>query len=952
MDFTKLKKIINNKNSISYKNGYKIFISGKTNIIDSRLIEGSLNIYGRVETDAKTYSTHIRCGSNGRQYLKCNCELCRSIRSSTGYACEHIVATILLYLKNNHIEDKHYNNNIELDIRLEENYYDNYLYDCYIYDRRNGNKIESVYKLEDYLKHYSLDDKYRGLFEEIKKQRFSINNIYNVLHNCLDMQVALKVNSIVYKAKVNHCDMSLKFTIKMEGDRIKLQTLKKKIIPLDKEFKSFLYDGNIYLPSSTQCKGISIIYRALNGKNYTFINKKSLNKVIRALSDVGTVKLYDEVKNLLVSDYVYTLYFYIEDNKICCRFLVDDILEAVNDNSKLKYIEEILFLNRFTKRENYYMFLGSSEELFSLLKSKILDIVNIETSEELNNLKILSSNELNISTWREDNTSFIELNVNNLYAEEIKECIASYNNGDEFFMFSDYSFVDFNDKDVCRVFDTLNIINYSGGAYAISEAYTEFIDNNKSTLDIYNEAIEQKNAELHISSELYDVLREYQKVGVKWIQNKKDNNYGCILADDMGLGKTIQAISFLMNNIGDKSLVVTKTSLIYNWKQEFDRYGRGLKVAYVHGNKVDREEKIQNIKEYDVIVTSYNTLQNDVKYYETISFDNLIIDEGQTIKNSKSKITHTIKSINSTFNMALTGTPIENNLSELWSLFDFIMRGYLFTESEFKRKFITQRDNRQYLKALINPFILRRTKEEVLTELPQKYENIIYVDMTDSQKEYYNQKINSYKQLARGYDNQISLLALITKLRQIALDPSIIDEDYAGGSGKLNKTIELIQYFNKSNKKVLVFSQFTSMLVRLKDLLDKEDIRYYYLDGSTKAKERIELCNAFNTNNDRNVFLISLKAGGTGLNLIAAEKVIHFDPWWNPAVEDQATDRAYRMGQRNNVEVIKLIAKGSIEERIVKLKEKKNIIIGELLSDNSTEEYIMTKDDIKYLLDI
>ena len=356
--------------------------------------------------------------------------------------------------------------------------------------------------------------------------------------------------------------------------------------------------------------------------------------------------------------------------------------------------------------------------------------------------------------------------------------------------------------------------------------------------------------------------------------------------------------------------------------------------------------------EYDVIVTSYNTLQNDITYYESEHFDNLIIDEAQTIKNPRSKITQTIKSINSTFNMALTGTPIENNLLELWSLFDFIMKGYLFTESEFKRKFINKKDNKQYLKALINPFILRRTKEEVLAELPKKYEKIMYVDMTDKQKEYYNNKITIFKKEAREYDNQISLLALITKLRQIALDPSIIDDNYTGGSGKLDKTIELIRGFNENNKKILVFSQFTSMLSRLKELLDIENIRYYYLDGSTKAKDRVELCNEFNNSNDKNVFLISLKAGGTGLNLIAAEKVIHFDPWWNPAVENQATDRAYRIGQRNNVEVIKLISKGTIEERIIKLKEKKNIIIGELLSDNSFDEYIITKDDIKYLLDI
>lgn len=952
MSYDKLKKVINNKNSISYKNGYNIFKCGKANIIDSRVIENNLNIYGRIESEVKTYATHIRFDGRDRYYLKCNCELSRNIKSTTGYACEHVIATILTFLKINHIEEKNYKNYIEFDIRLEESYCDNYMYDCYLYDRRNNKKIGSVYQLEDHLKSYTLDDKYMELVEEIRKQQFHINNIYSILYHCRDMQVVMKLKSIEYNVAVKHCDMPLKFTLKMDGDRIRLQTLKKKIMPLDKAFTSFLYDGTIYLPSSIQCKGVSVIYKALKGKNYTFVNKKSLDRVTRVLSDIGEVKIYDEVKNLLIRNYVYTLYFFIEDNKICCRFVEDGFIEAVKDNSKIRFIEEILYRNRFTKGDNYYMFLGSSEELFSLFKSHALDVVNIKTSNDLRNLKILSSSELDIDTWRDRDASFMELRINNLSIEEIKSCIEAYNNGDRFFMFSDYSFVDFGDSDICRIFDTLSILNYSGGAYVISEAYEEFINASRDTLDIYNSVIECNEVMIHIPRELYNTLREYQRMGLKWIQSKKDKSYGCILADDMGLGKTIQAISFLMNNIGDKSIVVTKTSLIYNWKQEFDRYGRELKVAYIHGDRIDREDKLKNMMEYDVIVTSYNTLQNDIVYYETEHFDNLIIDEGQTIKNPRSKITQTIKSINSSFNMALTGTPIENNLLELWSLFDFIMKGYLFTESEFKRRFINQKDNKQYLRALINPFILRRTKEEVLTELPKKYENIMYVDMTDKQKEYYNNKITIYKKEALGYDNQISLLALITKLRQIALDPFIIDDNYTGGSGKLDKTIELIRGYNRDNKKVLVFSQFTSMLSRLRELLDVDNIRYYYLDGSTKAKDRIELCNEFNNTNDKNVFLISLKAGGTGLNLIAAEKVIHFDPWWNPAVENQATDRAYRIGQRNNVEVIKLISKETIEERIIKLKEKKNIIIGELLSDNSSEEYTITKDDIKYLLDI
>ena len=562
MSYDKLKKLIRNKNSISYKNGYKMFKSGKANVIDSRVVDGNLNIYGRVESDVKTYSTHIRFHDRDRCYLKCNCELSRSISSSTGYACEHIIATILTFLKNNHVDDNDYNKHIEFTIRLEENYKDKYIYDCYLYDRKNSKKIESVYQLEDHLKNYSLDYKYIGLVDEISKQQFHIKDIYSFLSKCDDMQVVLKLNSIEYTSYVKNRDMPLKFTLKMDGDRIRLQTLKKKIIPLDKEFTSYLYDGDIYIPSSSQCKGFSVIYKALQGKNYTFVNKNSLDRVTRVLSDIGEVKIYDEVKNLLIKNYVYTLYFFIEDNKICCRFVGDNLIEAVKDNPKIRFIEEILFRSRFTKRDNYYMFLGSSEELFSLFKSRALDCVNIRTSSDLRNLKILSSSELDIDIWRDTDTSFMELRINDVPIEEIESCIESYNNGDSFFMFSDYSFVDFEDNDICRLFDTLGILNYSGGVYSILENYEEFIIASRDKLDIYNSSIECNEVKIHISTELYNTLRDYQKIGLKWIQSKKDKGYGCILADDMGLGKTIQAISFLMNNIGDKSLVVTKTSLI------------------------------------------------------------------------------------------------------------------------------------------------------------------------------------------------------------------------------------------------------------------------------------------------------------------------------------------------------------------------------------------------------
>ena len=439
------------------------------------------------------------------------------------------------------------------------------------------------------------------------------------------------------------------------------------------------------------------------------------------------------------------------------------------------------------------------------------------------------------------------------------------------------------------------------------------------------------------------------------MENKKKHKLFGILADEMGLGKTIQAISFLLLNKGEKSMVITETSLVYNWLEEFKKFAPSLKVAFIHGNKEKRINVLKDILEYDVVLTSYSTLNMDIKYYDSIVFDNLIIDEGQNIKNSKSKVAKNVKTIKSETRFALTGTPIENNLMELWSIFDFLKPGYLFSEKEFKEKLGKGgEDELKYLKLIIKPFILRRTKKEVLTELPNKNQWIYYVSMTEKQKEYYKLNLDSIKKKAKEENNFISVLSFLTKLRQIALDPSIVDENYHGGSGKVNAILKLIESSLKENKKTLIFSQFTTILSKLKDKLEPLNIKYYYLDGSTKAEERVRLCEEFNNSLDVKLFLISLKAGGTGLNLTSAERVIHFDPWWNPAVENQATDRAHRIGQKNEVEVIKIISKDTIEENIMKLKEEKNRIISSVLSEDNSQDFkgsFLSKKEIEYLLE-
>ena len=345
---------------------------------------------------------------------------------------------------------------------------------------------------------------------------------------------------------------------------------------------------------------------------------------------------------------------------------------------------------------------------------------------------------------------------------------------------------------------------------------------------------------------------------------------------------------------------------------------------------------LSEIKKYDVLITTYGTLKNDENEYEKLQFDYCIIDEGQSIKNPTSKTTLSVKKINSKCNFALTGTPIENNLMELWSIFDFVMPGFLFTKERFKAKFI-QNKNTEELKSLITPFILRRVKEDVLDELPEKIEKKYLVDMTTKQKSIYKSYVKEIKEKLKSSKGNINMLTFITKLREVCLDPSLIIDDYNGGSGKVNALMELLDNYIEGNKKILVFSQFTSVLQKIEEDFKKEDISYLYLDGGTSAKDRVERVKKFNEDSNIKVFLISLKAGGVGLNLTSASVVIHFDPWWNPAVEDQATDRAHRFGQENKVEVIKLVAKDTIEEKIVLMQEDKRELIQSLMDGKTMD---------------
>ena len=472
-----------------------------------------------------------------------------------------------------------------------------------------------------------------------------------------------------------------------------------------------------------------------------------------------------------------------------------------------------------------------------------------------------------------------------------------------------------------------------------------------------------EDSEVEVPASLKGVLRDYQVTGFNWLSNLSAYHLGGILADDMGLGKTLQVITFLLakqNYQEPPSLVVAPTSLMYNWLEEIERFAPQLKAAAVAGTKAEREKILAEADaSYDVLITTYNMLKRDIAMYEKRRFRYAFLDEAQHIKNPTTQNARAVKKLKTSGYFALTGTPIENTLTELWSIFDFLMPGYLLSHKKFKDRYETpivrEQDERSLkdLKRHVMPFILRRMKKDVLTELPDKVERKMVSSMTPKQeKVYQGWFLKSQKefaeQMAAGEDSRIKILAILTRLRQIACDPAMFLEGYTGGSGKLDQLEEVVSDAVEGGHRILIFSQFTTMLAHIGERLKQQGIAYYYLDGSTPSLERIRLVKAFNEGTTP-VFLISLKAGGTGLNLTGADMVIHFDPWWNPAVEDQATDRAYRLGQKNNVQVIRLLAKGTVEEKIYELQQKKKSLIDQMIQPGENFLSKLTDEEIREL---
>ena len=807
-------------------------------------------------------------------------------------------------------------------------------------------------------------------------------------------KINFNFNSINYEVKVKKENVPVALTLKEGKEGFVLSHHKKFPVILNNSGDVMFFDRNLYLPRKRQLEYYIPIHK-LFLKNNTITYKKSLENLRSLLEELKNIS-----KNIFLDENVRvfkeklmktTFNLYKTEGKIYCNVKIDycgyiiDLIRDEKDNSFLrdlkseKYIEFQLERFKFIKREEDFCFIGNEEEMYELLSKgikRLKEFGEVLLSEELKEFKVLDSSLISSELKELSNFYKLKFDFGDFELRELRESVEAMKRGDRFYR-TKKVYLDLEDPGIVNflnLLEDLGLENIKDNEVYIDKSKVLYIqeklkDRNLSFIkggnvlqEIVGKLLNKEFKRKLLPKALNAELRPYQKEGFKWINEITDLGFGGVLADDMGLGKTLQIIAFLLSQKKSKSIVVVPTSVIYNWMDEFEKFAPSIRVGLVHGSKSKRDKVLrdfkrglgikieeENLKEksyekYDVLLTTYGTLKNDEKAYENLSFDYCIIDEAQNIKNPSAQATLSVKNIKSRCNIALTGTPIENNLMELWSIFDFVMPGYLFTKDRFRERFILDESNLSELKSLITPFILRRLKEDVLSELPEKLEKKYLVEMKGKQKQLYSfyvkaikNQLNENKSSEKSGRDKINLFAYLTKLREICLDPSLVVPDYTGGSSKLTVVKEIVKDASESGKKILLFSQFTSVLQKIEEDFKKEDISYLYLDGGTSAKDRVERVKKFNEDSNIKVFLISLKAGGVGLNLTSASVVIHFDPWWNPAVEDQATDRAHRFGQENKVEVIKLVAKDTIEEKIVLMQEDKRELIQSLMDGKTMD---------------
>lgn len=767
---------------------------------------------------------------------------------------------------------------------------------------------------------------------------------------------------------------------------------------IEKDYEYIFYKGKLYHLNAKEQELIEDLKqneldKLIISKDKLDLFNKGLLKVVRkklkidssvvdiVLPSIIKAKLYFDIRNEYI---ISNIVFNYDDKEIDYFNKSNEILRDINfETSVLNDIGKYGFILEKDK-----LILRDIEQEVEFLENGLEQLATkyeIFTTEKFKNIKIKKKTSVSsMFGIGQDNILNYNFNLGDINSSELVSIFDSIKDKKKYYRLKNGDIINLKDESLQELNNLTEeleltdeeIINGKGSILKYRAIYLDSLKKTKysiiSTDNLFDNFIKNfyEYKDSNLSLEDTSILRDYQLTGVKWLYNLAKTGFGGILADEMGLGKTIQVIYYIKQMLKDnptsKFLIVVPTSLAYNWEHEFDSFASQIKKAICIGSKEKRKHILKDLNKINVIITTYGLLREDEEIYENLNFNTMIIDEAQNIKNNHAGITKVVKSIKAETKFALTGTPLENSILELWSIFDFIMPGYLANLTKFQSKYKIKdfdEDSEILIKGLskqINPFILRRKKSDVVKELPEKLINDIYIDLKDEQKKLYVAELNRVKEemdkiiKEEGMNKaRFLILQLLTKLRQICIDPSIVYDNYSDGSNKIEQLENIVSEYTKNNHKVLIFSSFKTALNIVKEKLNNAKIKTYMIDGSVPAKTRIEMVDNFNENDDIKVFLIMLKSGGTGLNLASADVVIHLDLWWNPQAENQATDRAHRIGQTNTVEVIHLITKGTIEEKILELQNKKRILSDKLIDGEIRDKNIiseLTKEDIEKLL--
>ena len=839
------------------------------------------------------------------------------------------------------------------------------------------------------------------IFEILKNQEILIQNEYKEETIKLEDQnpeihfIMKKNGKSEYIIKPNEDIDILKDIAILEGKNSKYVLYKKILYRCSKEYElttlrliqmlknNFLTElvlGKEQLPELFSV----ILPKIKNGIEFKNIDKEEMEQYKPKKLGVKIFLDFDE------NDYI------IADAKFCYG---EEEFNPLQEKINIKYPRDIIAENKVinTLRKTGFMYYAQKECFILPDNDKIYEFLSNDINEYMQKFEIMVTDNFKTKEIKqpkigslgvkiENNLLTINLENINIDIKELEEIMSKYALKRKYHKLKDGSFINLEENSDIEFLDKLltgsdlSVKDIKNGELQLPVNRSLYLNQLLSTMSNtqINKNSEYKKLvlgldkeEIEIPKNLETVLRYYQKTGYKWLKVLDNYKFGGILADDMGLGKTIQMLSIIAGYVEEEnqrraSIVICPSSLTLNWQNESQKFTNKLKTLVIRGNSDERKAQIDQIDNYDLVITSYDLLKRDIEVYKNknYKFRYSIADEAQYLKNSNTQNARSIKEIKADTRYALTGTPIENSLSELWSIFDYIMPGYLFTYKKFKSLYETPivKDNDQRtmkkLRMLIEPFVLRRTKKEVLTELPEKTITVLNNQMKDEQEKIYlNYLAQAKEEVAeainmKGFErSHIQILASLTRLRQICCHPGLFIRDYKDGSSKLEQCMEIIKDATDSGHKILLFSGYTSMFEIIEKELKKQNITYFKLTGATKVDERIKMVDEFNVNKDIKVFLISLKAGGTGLNLTGADMVIHYDPWWNASAENQATDRAYRIGQKNNVQVYKLITKNSIEEKIYDLQQKKSQLIDNVLDTKTSFINKLSKDDIMKLFE-